>query len=80
MGLVGGHLPEIIILLVVILIVWGPGKLPDIGAAVGKGIREFRTASSEADDSVTEATRVATSQSAEGMPTEAVNSEPSVPG
>ena len=39
-----GHLPEIIIVLVVILIIWGPGKLPDVGAAMGKGIREFRKA------------------------------------
>ena len=36
MGFVGGHLPEIIIVLVVILIIWGPGKLPDVGAAMGK--------------------------------------------
>jgi TatA/E family protein of Tat protein translocase len=47
-----GHLPEIIIILVVILIIWGPGKLPDVGAAMGKGIREFRKASSETHDAV----------------------------
>ncbi len=47
MDLIGGHLPELIILLVVILIIWGPGKLPDVGAAMGRGIREFRKASSE---------------------------------
>ena len=47
-----GHLPEIIIVLVVILIIWGPGKLPDVGAAMGKGIREFRKASSETHDAV----------------------------
>ena len=47
-----GHLPEIIIVLVVILIIWGPGKLPDVGAAMGKGIREFRRASSETHDAV----------------------------
>ena len=44
---VTGHLPEIIIVLVVILIIWGPGKLPDIGGALGKGIHEFRRASSD---------------------------------
>ncbi|HEY6469139.1 MAG TPA: twin-arginine translocase TatA/TatE family subunit [Candidatus Dormibacteraeota bacterium] len=49
---IGGHLPEIIIVLVVILIIWGPGKLPDVGAAMGKGIREFRKASSDAHDTV----------------------------
>jgi sec-independent protein translocase protein TatA len=52
MGFVGGHLPEIIIVLVVILIIWGPGKLPDVGAGIGKGIREFRKASSETHDAV----------------------------
>ena len=52
MGFLGGHLPEIIIVLVVILIIWGPGKLPDVGAGIGKGIREFRKASSETHDAV----------------------------
>jgi sec-independent protein translocase protein TatA len=62
---VTGHLPEIIIVLVVILIIWGPGKLPDIGGALGKGINEFRRASSDIQDAVmgttaTQATPVAT--------------------
>jgi sec-independent protein translocase protein TatA len=43
---------ELILLLVIVLIIFGPGKLPDIGNAVGKGIREFRKASSELEDSV----------------------------
>ena len=43
---------ELILLLVIILIIFGPGKLPDIGNAVGKGLREFRRASSELEDSV----------------------------
>ena len=53
---IGGHLPEIIIVLVVILIIWGPGKLPDVGAAMGRGIREFRKASSDAHDTVVSTT------------------------
>jgi sec-independent protein translocase protein TatA len=52
----GGHLPEVIIVLVVILIIWGPGKLPDMGAALGKGIREFRKATADVRDSVVSAT------------------------
>jgi len=36
----------------VILIIWGPGKLPDVGAAMGKGIREFRKASADTHDAV----------------------------
>lgn len=38
---------EVILVLVIALIVFGPGRLPEIGQAVGKSIREFRTASSE---------------------------------
>jgi sec-independent protein translocase protein TatA len=41
---------ELIIVLVIALIVLGPGKLPDVGAALGKGIREFRRASSDLSD------------------------------
>ena len=39
--------PELIILLVIIMLVFGVGKLPEVGGAIGKGIREFRKASSD---------------------------------
>lgn len=39
--------PELIILLVLVLIIFGPGKLPGIGKSLGKGISEFRKASSQ---------------------------------
>ncbi len=35
-------IPELILILVIILIIFGAGKLPQIGSAIGKGIREFR--------------------------------------
>ena len=41
---------ELIIILVIALIVIGPGRLPDVGAALGKSIREFRKASTEVSD------------------------------
>lgn len=44
--------PELIILLVVVLIVFGPGKLPDIGNAIGRGLREFRKASTDLESSI----------------------------
>ena len=47
---------ELIIVLIIALLVIGPGKLPDVGAALGKSIREFRKASSD----VEEATRIDT--------------------
>ena len=34
--------PEILLILVIVLIVFGAGKLPQIGGAIGKGIHEFR--------------------------------------
>ncbi len=33
---------HLILILVIVLIVFGPGKLPEIGSALGKSIREFR--------------------------------------
>jgi sec-independent protein translocase protein TatA len=41
-----GHLWLVaLIVLVIVLIIWGPGKLGDIGGAMGRGLREFRKAS-----------------------------------
>lgn len=37
---------HLILILVVVLIVFGPGKLPDVGKAMGKSLREFRKATS----------------------------------
>lgn len=39
--------PELILILVIALIVFGPKKLPEVGRSVGKGLREFRRASQE---------------------------------
>jgi len=67
-----GHWWIIAIVLVIVLIVWGPGKLPDVGAGMGRAIREFRHASTEARDAM----------SAEGHPapqaTPSVTAAPSI--
>jgi len=39
--------PELILVLALALIIFGPGKLPDLGKAVGKTIKEFRRSSTE---------------------------------
>ncbi len=39
--------PELIIILVIALIVFGPGKLPSVGASIGKALNEFKKASRE---------------------------------
>ncbi len=43
----GLGVPELILILIIALIFFGPGKLPDLGRALGKSIREFRSASNE---------------------------------
>jgi len=49
--MLGGIGPtELIILLVIILIVFGAGKLPEIGGALGKGIKNFKKASNEPEE------------------------------
>ena len=45
-------LPELAIILVIALLVIGPGKLPDVASALGKSIREFRKAATDVQDSV----------------------------
>jgi TatA/E family protein of Tat protein translocase len=44
---------EMIMILIIALIVFGPGKLPEIGASVGRGIREFRRATSDITSEIT---------------------------
>jgi sec-independent protein translocase protein TatA len=41
---------ELIIILVLVLVIFGAGKLPEIGGALGKGIRSFRKAAGERDE------------------------------
>jgi TatA/E family protein of Tat protein translocase len=43
---------ELVIILVIALLVIGPGKLPDVGSALGKSIREFRKAATDVQESV----------------------------
>ena len=58
----GIGMPELIIILVIIMIIFGAGKLPDIGAGVGKAIRNFKSATIETDkkqvDKIEEVNRV----------------------
>lgn len=44
MGFFGMGAPEIIVIMIVALIIFGPGKLPEIGAQVGRTVRDFRKA------------------------------------
>jgi sec-independent protein translocase protein TatA len=41
---------ELLLILAVVIIIFGVGRLPEVGGAIGKGIREFRKASKEDDE------------------------------
>ncbi|HEV2032791.1 MAG TPA: twin-arginine translocase TatA/TatE family subunit [Candidatus Dormibacteraeota bacterium] len=49
------HPAFVIVALVIVLIIFGPGRLPELGAAVGKAMREFRKATTELTSEVTNA-------------------------
>ncbi len=40
---------EMLVILVIVLIIFGAGRLPELGEGLGKGIRNFRKATSEPD-------------------------------
>ncbi len=46
----GIGLPELLVILVIILIIFGAGKLPEIGAGLGKGIKNFKKATKSEDE------------------------------
>ena len=46
----GIGMPELLIILVIILIIFGAGKLPEIGGAIGKGIKNFKKSFKDQED------------------------------
>ena len=68
MGPIG--VPELIIIFIVALIVFGPKKLPELGKSLGKGLAEFRKASNELKSTIEQEVR-----SIEAEPP-AIHSEP----
>lgn len=54
----GLGLPELLLILVIGLVFFGPGKLPDVGKAIGKSMREFKTALNEEEAAIKKAVAV----------------------
>ena len=49
--MMGIGFPELMIILVIIMIIFGAGKLPEIGSAFGRSIKNFKTSMKEAEES-----------------------------
>ncbi len=60
--------PELVSILVVALIVFGPGKLPEVGAALGKAIGEFRRATRAVNDEVQSITQFPEAETRPALP------------
>lgn len=52
MGLGNLGLPEILLILVVVLLIFGAKRLPEVGSSIGKGIREFKRSLSDTSDAI----------------------------
>ncbi|MFP3870351.1 MAG: twin-arginine translocase TatA/TatE family subunit [Syntrophobacteria bacterium] len=49
--MIGGiGMPELLVIFVIVLVIFGAGKLPEIGSGLGKGIRNFKKATSSAEE------------------------------
>ena len=58
----GLGLPELLLILVIGLVFFGPGKLPDVGKAIVKRMREFKTAFNDVKPEITEEKAVETAK------------------
>lgn len=54
--MMGIGFPELMIILVIIMIIFGAGKLPEIGSAFGNSIRNFKKSMKEAEENTEELT------------------------
>jgi TatA/E family protein of Tat protein translocase len=74
-------MPELIIILTIALIIFGPRKLPELGRSLGKSLSEFKRASNELKNTLDEEIRMEDQRSAERQrPSEpAVTPAPPVP-
>ena len=58
-------MPELIVIMVIALIIFGPRKLPELGRSLGRSLNEFKRASNELKHTLDEEIRVEEQKSAE---------------
>ena len=68
-------MPELVIILVIALIIFGPRKLPELGRSLGRSIGEFRRASNELRSTLEEEIRVEEQKTASTQKPASVSSE-----
>ena len=77
--MMGIGFPELMIILVIIMIIFGAGKLPEIGSAFGNSIKNFKKSMKEAEE-IQEATNQESTETSEGSdgsePSEGETTEP----
>ena len=65
-------MPELIIIFVIALVIFGPRKLPELGRSLGKSLAEFKRASNELKSTLEEEIRVEETQLAEAQRMESI--------
>lgn len=70
------HVPELLFILVIVLIIFGPKSLPSLGRAMGKGLREFRDASSKFTEAIQDAGEEDASKSGTAKDRQRLEAEP----
>ncbi|MCA1838365.1 MAG: twin-arginine translocase TatA/TatE family subunit [Actinobacteria bacterium] len=63
---------ELMLILVVVLLLFGAKRLPEVGSSIGKGIREFKRSLSDIQDTIS-------SNSNEGLPASRQSNDPGLP-
>lgn len=56
--MIGGiGMPELVVILIILLVLFGAAKLPEVGKSLGKAIKEFKKAGKEIKDDIEEVTK-----------------------
>ena len=74
--MMGIGFPELMIILVIIMIIFGAGKLPEIGSAFGRSIKNFKSSMKEAEESDEGLAKSESSESSESGPKEEITEQP----